>query len=436
MLAFYGDDFTGSTDALEFLARAGAKTVLFIEPPTAEQLQRYPGINAFGVAGSTRALPPAQMEQILQPAFEQLQKTGARHVHYKVCSTFDSSPHVGSIGRAIEVGATVFKQAFVPVLVAAPVLGRYSLFGNLFARMGIGSNGSIHRLDRHPSMSRHPVTPADESDLRLHLQKQTHKKMGLIDILQLAAPTATIQSNIDYLVGQACEVIFFDALYQEQLYGIGEVIDERANASTLFSVGSSGIEMALGQYWNKNNILQPVQQWAHPGKAAPLLVLCGSCSPVTANQILYAKSIGFKELLINTAAICNKEEQALQNEIDMAVSWLREGHNLIVHTGGATQRQTASLPADVLGTALGRIAKKVIAQTGIQRLVIAGGDTSSYAGRALGIEAVEVITPLSPGAPLCKATAPGSPADGLEVNFKGGQVGGDNYFEVLLNGIL
>ncbi|HYH56179.1 MAG TPA: four-carbon acid sugar kinase family protein, partial [Anseongella sp.] len=33
MLAFYGDDFTGSTDALEFLNRAGARSVLFIEPP-------------------------------------------------------------------------------------------------------------------------------------------------------------------------------------------------------------------------------------------------------------------------------------------------------------------------------------------------------------------------------------------------------------------
>jgi len=30
LLAYYGDDFTGSTDALEFLSRAGIKTVLFI----------------------------------------------------------------------------------------------------------------------------------------------------------------------------------------------------------------------------------------------------------------------------------------------------------------------------------------------------------------------------------------------------------------------
>ncbi|MEO5562708.1 MAG: four-carbon acid sugar kinase family protein, partial [Chitinophagaceae bacterium] len=145
LLAFYGDDFTGSTDALEFLTRAGAKTMLFIEPPSKAVLAKYPGLNAFGVAGRTRSMSPAEMKKTLLPAFEKLKQCGARHVHYKICSTFDSSPKIGSIGKAIDAGAEVFKNKFTPLLVAAPLLGRYCLFGNLFARMGIGSEGSIHR---------------------------------------------------------------------------------------------------------------------------------------------------------------------------------------------------------------------------------------------------------------------------------------------------
>jgi len=39
--------------------------------------------------------------------------------------------------------------------------------------------------------------------------------------------------------------------------------------------------------------------------------------------------------------------------------------------------------------------------------------------------------PLTPGAPVCRAHAPGSPADGREFVFKGGQVGAENYFEML-----
>jgi len=101
-------------------------------------------------------MPPDAMAETLRPAFERLRALGTRHVHYKVCSTFDSSPTVGNIGRAIEVGQSVFEPELVPLLVAAPSLGRYCVFGNLYARMGIGSEGAIYRLDRHPSMSKHP----------------------------------------------------------------------------------------------------------------------------------------------------------------------------------------------------------------------------------------------------------------------------------------
>jgi hypothetical protein len=45
----------------------------------------------------------------------------------------------------------------------------------------------------------------------------------------------------------------------------------------------------------------------------------------------------------------------------------------------------------------------------------------SYAARAMGIEAVEMKAPLCPGRPLCKAYAPGSPIDGLEIIVKGGR---------------
>ena len=40
LISFYGDDFTGSTDAMEFLASAGLRTVLFLEAPSPEDLAR------------------------------------------------------------------------------------------------------------------------------------------------------------------------------------------------------------------------------------------------------------------------------------------------------------------------------------------------------------------------------------------------------------
>ncbi|UOQ96768.1 four-carbon acid sugar kinase family protein [Hymenobacter sp. 5317J-9] len=436
LLAYYGDDFTGSTDALEFLSRAGARTALFIEPPTAAQLAAYPDLDAIGVAGLTRAMPPDAMQAVLEPAFEKLRALQPRHVHYKVCSTFDSSPTIGSIGRALETGRAVFPNVFVPLLVAAPPLGRYCAFGNLFAQLGIGSDGGIFRLDRHPSMSRHPTTPADESDLRLHLARQTSLQIGLLDILQITRPLAEMQTALATQVQAGAEVILFDAIYEEQLLGIGAAIDSCATETgPLFSVGSSGVEMALGQLWAQNDTLQPVVEWPSPGRAAPLLVVSGSCSPVTAGQVARATANGFAEVMLDAEALAAASitTEALAPCWQRAIAWLSEGRSVIVHTNGGTA-PTQSIPAETLGTALGLIAREAVRQTGVRRVVVAGGDTSSYAARAMGIEAVEMIAPFYPGAPLCRASAPGSPLHGIEVNFKGGQVGAPEYFGVLREG--
>lgn len=437
LLAYYGDDFTGSTDALEFMSRAGAKTALFIEPPTPEQLASYEGLNAIGIAGMTRSMPPDVMEKTLHLAFTELRKLGVRHVHYKVCSTFDSSPHIGSIGKAIDVGQAVFQNTFVPLLVAAPSLGRYCLFGNLFARLGIGSDGQIFRLDRHPSMRKHPVTPADESDLRVHLSKQTTKKIGLLDILQITKPQSAIRTTIESLVQNQSEVILIDALYEDQLLAIGKTIDEYVpTQQPLFSVGSSGIEMALGKYWVNTQVLHPQTNWPTLGKATPLLVLSGSCSPVTTGQITWAKNNGFNEIMIDAHAIHAASEisSTLSEYIQQSVAFIREGASLIVHTNGSEASAKQLLSSEKLGTALGIIAKGIVQQTAIKRVVVAGGDTSSYAARAMGIEAVEMIAPLVAGAPVCRVIAPYSPLNGIEINFKGGQVGSENYFGMLLKG--
>jgi uncharacterized protein YgbK (DUF1537 family) len=181
-LAYYGDDFTGSTDVMEALSRNGLKAVLFLQPPTARQLARYENAQAFGIAGSSRMMSADEMEKELPPAFEALKASGAPIVHYKICSTFDSAPHIGSIGRAIEIGRRTFCAAPTPLVVGAPILGRYVAFANLFARSGLDSEPS--RLDRHPTMRHHPVTPMDESDLRIHLSRQTRLPIHLVDVIE------------------------------------------------------------------------------------------------------------------------------------------------------------------------------------------------------------------------------------------------------------
>jgi uncharacterized protein YgbK (DUF1537 family) len=209
--------------------------------------------------------------------------------------------------------------------------------------------------------------------------------------------------------------------------------------------------MALVAYMASQGQLQPVTSWPDPGAAAPLLVGSGSCSPVTEAQIARALEYNFAEVALDTAGLADPLRAAATEQASVAevLEHLRAQRSVIVHTsrGSADPRlaptaaalaktghQSAS--AEVLGLALGRVLRGALAQCPVRRLIIAGGDTSSYVGRGLGIEAAEMIAPLVPGAPLCRVRAPGSPADGLQVAFKGGQVGAVDFFLTATQGTL
>src|SRR5258708_4176124 len=178
LYCYYGDDFTGSTDVLEQLAGNGVASVLFLSTPTAAQLARFSACQAIGFAGDARSRTPEWMSANLPAIFTRMRELGPAIVQYKVCSTFDSAPHRGSIGRALEIGREVFATQTVPIGVAAPHLGRFVVFGNLFAAAG----KQMYRIDRHPTMAHHPATPMDEADLRLHLARQTNLAIGLVDL--------------------------------------------------------------------------------------------------------------------------------------------------------------------------------------------------------------------------------------------------------------
>jgi len=87
-----------------------------------------------------------------------------------------------------------------------------------------------------------------------------------------------------------------------------------------------------------------------------------------------------------------------------------------------------------LGAQQGRILRALLEQTGLTRAVVAGGDTCGHASRQLGIYALEVIIPVAPGSPLCRARSHESRFDGLEISLKAGQVGKPDYFGSILRG--
>jgi 3-oxoisoapionate kinase len=417
LFSFYGDDFTGSTDALEALAANGVPSVLFVEPPDERRLSAFRDCRAIGIAGESRSRGPEWMSANLPRVFSSLKSYGAPLCQYKVCSTFDSSPEVGSIGRALEIGQETFGTPWVPIAVAAPHLRRYVLFGNLFA----AGAGEIHRIDRHPTMRDHPVTPMEESDLRRHLARQTDRRIALLDILALQS--ADPEARLAAVLEQDPDGVLFDALDDGSLATLGRLLWTRRPAPQTFVIGSSGLTHALIQYWRKAGIIPGGFVPGLAGSVDRLIVVSGSCSPVTETQIRWSMAHGFEGLRIEAGS------QGQGAVVDQAVAILARGRSVALYTALGPRDCVGSVRGEQLGCYLGEMLHELLSRTGVRRVLIAGGDTSTHAVRRLGVEALTFAALTTPGAPLCRCHSADAIVDGLEIVLKGGQVGPEDYFD-------
>ena len=414
LYAFYGDDFTGSTDVLEALALHGVASVLFTRSPKQRELAAFAHCRAIGIAGESRSRDPRWMTRNLPTVFDRMRALGAAVNHYKVCSTFDSAPRVGSIGRAMELGRAAFDAEFVPVVVCAPRLGRSVVFGNLFA----AEDGVVYRIDRHPTMRQHQVTPMTEADLRLHLARQTRMRMGLVDLTAFQANRAAERLQAELAAG--AEAVIFDGLDDAMLDESARLVWERASKRPVFAVGSSGLTYGLLRHWRHLGLIGAPPQMSRPGGVDRLLVLSGSCSPVTKKQILCAKRQGFAVQHLE-----GPEPWGAQTR--KALEALARGQSAVLYTALGPQAKDKE-HGEAFAAALGNRLRELLLVSGVRRIVVAGGDTSTHAVKQLGLDALTFAAPLAPGAPLCRGYAPGSPLDGLELVLKGGQMGPEEFF--------
>jgi uncharacterized protein YgbK (DUF1537 family) len=424
LIGFYGDDLTGSTDTLSVLARAGLRVLMFLDVPDPDELA---DADAVGIAGASRTMTPAEMQVALPPGFAALAAAGVRVLHYKVCTTFDSSPGIGSIGEALGIGRRMFRPDFVPVVVGQPDIGRWCAFGTLFA--SFGADGSIYRLDRHPAMSRHPVTPMHEADLRRVLQAQGAGPVALVDAaaLERDAGVAALQAALR----ESADAVLFDVVAPAHLAAIGALIGAQveADARPVFAIGSSGLQQALLAGWPAAAARVRPQASAPPVPAGPVLVVAGSRANVTAHQIATAEAGGFAVLALDPAAMITGDTS--ETTVAEAVRHLRQGRSVIAHTSLGPEDNRA-LPGagradlDALAAATGRFARDVLARVKLARIGIAGGDTSSGVARALGVRALSYAWRCSPGVTVCRVR--GGAMDGVEIMLKGGQMGPPDVF--------
>ncbi len=453
-LAFYGDDFTGSTDALEVLAFAGWRCALFLDVPDEATLRALGPFDAIGVAGSSRSMSPAELDAHLPAVLARLAALPVPLVHYKVCSTFDSGPGVGSIGRVMDIARTAFGPGAIPIVAATPALARYCAFGNLFARSG--TDGRVYRLDRHPIMRAHPVTPMNEADLDEHLKAQTAQTIDRFTLPLFVQPQAEREAQLDRLAASA-DAVLFDGTEAAHLTETGRLLERMTHGrrTPLFAVGSSGLEYAMTQWWRQSDPSRPsasTPQYDRFAAVPQVLAISASASALSASQIRAAIDSGFVDLAADASALVTGGAEPVRALAGRAIAALQSGRSVILHTAmgnddpriralvdalaaqGLSHDEARIASGRRLGACLGQVADAVLRAVPLRRLVLSGGDTSSLITQHLAPQALQVAARLAPGAPLCRVLSTAPHLKSLEIALKGGQMGAADYFVRALRG--
>jgi uncharacterized protein YgbK (DUF1537 family) len=425
LVAFYGDDFTGSSENLAQLCRTGLRGRLFFE--TADPaliIAEARTLDVVGIAGTARALSPETMAPALSRAFATLQATEPAVVQYKVCSTFDSSRSTGNFAIAIQQALAHWPGAIVPVSAATPGFGRYTAFSNHFAN----NNGSVLRLDRNPALRNHPSTPMWEADLRRHLIDLGCERVESIHWPEFGRDVTRLLLDR----GANSVPVVIDGMSDDDMIHVAAAIWRAKDTRPVFALAAQGLAGALGHVITRERGIhsEPAVIRA-PTAVDRMLVLSGSCSMQTGRQLEAAQAAGWAMIEIPLGRMGTPSQaETLADELSKrVVAELRGGRSVAAFSarGNATASfDSARTPA--LGDIMARICRSAVTEAGLRRVIFAGGDTSSYAMTSIGADALDlVVFDVLRNCHVFRIRARDE-LDQVEVLLKGGQVGSDHFF--------
>lgn len=413
-LGCIADDYTGASDLANTLTRAGLRTVQTIGVP-ADDLA-LPEIDAVVVSLKSRSIEAGLAVSRSRAAEKWLRGRGAGHVLFKICSTFDSTD-AGNIGPVMDALRADCAEAVVMVTPAFPETGRTVYQGNLFV-------GAVP-LNESP-LKDHPLNPMNDSNLVRVLARQSKAQIGLVALATVTRGAEAVRARLAELSGKGIGAAIIDAVFDRDLEAIGLVAAEHR-----LSVGASGIGLGLARALVASAKVKPnvADAEASAPVGGPAACLAGSCSQATLQQIANAERV-MPVLHLDPAQIV-----AGTDEVQRALAWARprlaDGPVLIASS--STPEEVAALQArhgrDTAGHAIEQAIADIadgLVQTGVRRLIVAGGETSGAVVDRLGIPGFLVGVEIAAGVPVLRAVGAGQ--GDMLLALKSGNFGGPAFF--------
>jgi uncharacterized protein YgbK (DUF1537 family) len=410
-LGCVADDYTGASDLANTLTRGGLRTVQTIGVPSDDLA--LPEVDAVVVSLKSRSIEAGLAVERSRASEKWLRGRGAKHVLFKICSTFDSTD-AGNIGPVMDALRRDCGEKIVLVTPAFPETGRTVYQGNLFV-------GSVP-LNESP-LKDHPLNPMHDSNLVRVLARQSRTRIGLVDLAVVTRGPDAVRARLAELASQGFGAAIIDAVFDADLETIGQVaLDHR------LSVGASGIGLGLA-----HALAASRRSLANAAADAPLggpaACLAGSCSQATLRQVANAEQV------MPVLHLDPEQILAGNGEARRAIAWakdrLAEGPVLIASSSAPEEvaalqsRHGRNAAGHAIEQAMADIAEALV-QQGVRRLVVAGGETSGAVVDRLKIPAFLVGAEIAAGVPVLRAV--GASTGEMLLALKSGNFGGPEFF--------
>lgn len=399
------DDFTGANDTGVQLAKKGARTEVMLNAQLSPRRTDVLVINT-----ESRALTPEQaggkVREAAAPWFAGQQD--APVIYKKIDSTFR-----GNVGAEVAAAMSASGAQLAIVAAAIPAAGRITLNGQCVVH-GVPLVETEFATD--------PKTPIVSSHIKTLIGLQTSLPVSELGLAQVRG--GALKEALQRAGQAGPEIVVVDAENDGDLALLAQAITALTCRYVL--VGAAGLANAL-----------PASSYLTPEQKLPVLVVAGSMSEATRQQIVFAageKSLGIVDIDVS-ALLLPGCETAMAEIARQASAILNDRQHCVLRTCRdadarnmidalcAQHQLTRQQLGERISATLGEIALTIINQSQIGGLFLTGGDIAIAVARALKAEGYRINSEVVPCVPC--GTFVNSDIDDLPVITKAGGFGGE-----------
>lgn len=408
-LGVIADDFTGATDIAGFLVDNGLRTVQLTGVP-ADGTTVPADADAVVISLKSRSIAAQEAVAVSLAALRFLQEQGAERFYFKYCSTFDSTP-AGNIGPVTDALLGALGEDFTVICPALPVNGRTTYRGYLF----------VEDVPLHESgMRNHPITPMTDSNLMRLMDGQAEGRTGNVQAAVVTQGAAAVREALAALRTEGYRYAVLDAITDADLDVLGEAVADHALVT-----GGSGLGAGLARALS-GKAGERTDNWQERGGRT--VVLSGSCSVMTNQQVATYRETA-PTLAVDVDQLVAAPEAYRKQVLQWVLDQPADGPAPLVSATAPPEEVTrlqvahgAHEVSEAVESMFGWVAS-ALAEQGVRRFIVAGGETSGAVTTALDVTGFEVGPQIAPGVPWVRSIS-----SDIDLALKSGNFGDVDFF--------